>query len=295
MFRFAPGCRSACNHVHIYGNGEIAWSWEIKLTKNPATAQKLCGGKNSRNFFTAVTVKKLSFAGKTFALDSPRDHVSIADNKLCMIREAKALPGGKAAFAGEIHSLLEQLGSPEHHLPINSFFSTGNIRDEQDLRKFLEKYQAQILIPVELHSIHEAYQHTTHNECRELIALDQKLAAEPKLKNFASASQHVGRAHLEHLRPLRDHRLVQRYLHAIDAGEASGWHTLVYGVGLAVYSLPLRQGLNAFANQTLVGFCTAVGRARYFDEAACREVADYLVDLNQTAIAKFFAARPTII
>ena len=43
-------------------------------------------------------------------------------------------------------------------------------------------------------------------------------------------------------RPLRDQRLVQRYLTAVEQGEAQGWHTLVYGLTLAVYSLPLRQG-----------------------------------------------------
>ena len=41
---------------------------------------------------------------------------------------------------------------------------------------------------------------------------------------------------------------------AVERGEAHGWHTLVDGVTLAIYSLPLRQGLLGYAQQTTVRF-----------------------------------------
>jgi hypothetical protein len=53
---------------------------------------------------------------------------------------------------------------------------------------------------------------------------------------------------------LRDLRLLRRYESAVLRGQAYGWHTLVYGVVLAIYSLPLRQGLVGYANQTVNGF-----------------------------------------
>ena len=54
--------------------------------------------------------------------------------------------------------------------------------------------------------------------------------------------------------PLRDERVVQRYLAAVESGEAHGWHTLVYGLTLVVYSLPLRQGLLGYAHQNHARF-----------------------------------------
>ena len=59
---------------------------------------------------------------------------------------------------------------------------------------------------------------------------------------------------------LRDQRLVQRYDQAVRRGEAHGWHVLVYGVILALYSLPLRQGLLSYAWLTLNGFMQSVSR-----------------------------------
>ena len=96
------------------------------------------------------------------------------------------------------------------------------------------------------------------------------------LQNFAAASRLVGHTQLQRLRPLRDQRLVQRYLAAVELNEANGWHTLVYGVTLAVYSLPLRQGLFGYAQQTTRGFIQAAARPLKLAEAE----ADSLFDVN---------------
>ena len=48
---------------------------------------------------------------------------------------------------------------------------------------------------------------------------------------------------------MRDARVVRRYIEAVDAGKASGWHPVVYGVLLAVHSIPLRQGMAHHALQ----------------------------------------------
>lgn len=68
---------------------------------------------------------------------------------------------------------------------------------------------------------------------------------------FASPSRQIGRRQLARLRPLRDERIVRRYLAAVESGRADGWHTVVYGLTLALYSLPLRQGLLHYAQETL--------------------------------------------
>ena len=94
------------------------------------------------------------------------------------------------------------------------------------------------------------------------------------LRDFASASQRVGRAQLQKLRPLRDERMVQRYLAAVEGGQAHGWHTLVYGMTLVLYSLPLRQGLLGYAQQTTRGFIHAAARGLQLKESACRTLFD---------------------
>jgi urease accessory protein UreF len=85
------------------------------------------------------------------------------------------------------------------------------------------------------------------------------------------ASQRVGAASSRNC-GLRDDRFVQRYLQAVEEGQAHGWHTLVYGVTLAVYSLPLRQGLIAYAHQTTRSFIYSAARTLQLSERACRAI-----------------------
>jgi urease accessory protein UreF len=67
---------------------------------------------------------------------------------------------------------------------------------------------------------------------------------------------------------------VQRYLKAVDAGEAHAWHSVVFGLVLAVYSLPLRQGLAHMAYQTLGGFTQAASIRLSLSETKQRELVD---------------------
>jgi urease accessory protein UreF len=70
--------------------------------------------------------------------------------------------------------------------------------------------------------------------------------------------------------------MVQRYLQAVDTGIAQGWHTLVYGLTLEVYSLPLRQGLLGYAHQTTRGFIYSAARMLRLSERDCRSLFDEL-------------------
>jgi len=61
-------------------------------------------------------------------------------------------------------------------------------------------------------------------------------------------------------------------LAAVDAGDARGWHTIVYGITLAVYSLPVRQGLILYARQVLDGFVRAAARPLGLSSSECGEL-----------------------
>src|SRR6266516_3530699 len=159
-----------------------------------------------------------------------------------MMRQPHSEP---AELLGDWHPLFQQLGSTEGLIALSTAshsLQLNNVDSVETLLGFLEAYQFQILIPHELPAIQRAYRHASRHETRELIAWDQLIGAEPVLKPFANASRRVGQAQLKRLRPLRDHRLLQRYLRAVEEGAAQGWHTLVYGVTLSVYSLPVLQG-----------------------------------------------------
>jgi urease accessory protein UreF len=152
----------------------------------------------------------------------------------------------------------------------------ARVRDLQSLRSFLEVYQRDVLLRFEFPAVLRAHKRARQNEARELIALDGEMASRELPPDFAAASRRVGQGHLQRLRPLRDDRVVQRYLKAVDAGEASGWHTIVYGVTLAVYSIPVRQGLILYARQTLEGFVRAAARSLHLSSADCADLINAL-------------------
>src|SRR5690606_19338855 len=128
------------------------------------------------------------------------------------------------------------------------------------LREFLIHYREEILAPLEFHYINKAAECAAGSQLKELLVLDKEISREKKLKDFQLASRSVGKRQLNRMRPLKDLRVVQRYKDEVNEGKAFGWHTLVYGVVLSTYSIPLRQGLLHYGRQTLGGFIDAAAR-----------------------------------
>ena len=184
-----------------------------------------------------------------------------------------------AEWLGDWHPLVEQLGSTDGLVALSEVSAALRITPVQDLpslRRFLHDYQSRILVPLELPAIQRAFDHACRHEVRELIGLDQELAIEPGLKPFANASRRIGQCELRKLQPLRDERIVKRYLHAVERGAAHAWHTLVYGLTLALYSMPLRQGLLGYGYQTTRGFIYSAARPLQLSEKHCLELLEEL-------------------
>jgi urease accessory protein UreF len=211
-----------------------------------------------------------------------------------MVKPTQVALDDAAEWLGDWHPLTEQLGSADGLVALGSVSSVlrlAPVHDVWSLERFLWQYQAQILLPFELPAIEAAQGHAARHELRELIALDQELAAEPMLRNFGEASRRVGRSQLQKLRPLRDERMVQRYLQAVQGGLAGGWHTLVYGLTLQVYSLPLRQGLLGYAHQTTRGFIYSAARTLRLSERQCRDLFDRLCGGLPAAVEELLRQR----
>ena len=202
-----------------------------------------------------------------------------------MWAQQQTLATDPAEWLGRWHPLAAQLGSADGLVALASLTAALNlppIGDLPSLRQFLRAYHDRVLRPIELPAIRRAFQHATAFELRELIAFDHELSQHAELQPLAAASRRVGRAHLESLRPLHDDRFVRRYLAAADEGRANAWHTLVYGVTLSVYSLPLRQGLVNYAAQTTRGFIQLAVSGLNYREADCRALFDEFCDKVST-------------
>lgn len=95
-----------------------------------------------------------------------------------------------------------------------------------------------------------AHQAAAVGHWRGLMALDREWGLKVSGRGgLAEASLRAGQRQLARMRPMRDSRVVQRYLAAVESGEARGWHPVVFGMLLAVHCIPLRQGLAHHAMQ----------------------------------------------
>ncbi len=158
-------------------------------------------------------------------------------------------------LSGDVHPFTQALGSPESLASLAALAELVQCpRPESSpaVQSFLNRYAERLLVPVELPAIRDAYFHVQRGEVRELIRLDRRLEELFGKSALADASRHLGRTQLRRLRPLRS-RPLQRYLEAVESGRAHGWHVVVYGILLALFSLPLRQGLAHFALRSQEG------------------------------------------
>ena len=182
---------------------------------------------------------------------------------------------------GEVRMLVARVGLPEavDAQRVPAFLLPSALQTLADWQIFEAGRLRETLVDSEWPMIIQAHRMTQLGQTRELIALDKSWAvATARLPAALTAAREagagIGRRQVERLRPLRDQRLVQRYLAAIESGEARGWHPLVYGVVLAVFALPLRQGLAAYARQMAAGFLAATPLAGEWTAAQQTELLD---------------------
>lgn len=202
--------------------------------------------------------------------------------------------GEPAEWLGDWHPLAEQLGSTNGLVALSDVAASMQVplvHDLASLRRCLRDYQKHILLPHELPAIQRAFDHTCRHEVRELAAYDRQLGDEAALKPFAEASRRIGQTELLKLRPLRDERIVRRYLEAVERREVNAWHTLVYGLTLALYSLPLRQGLLGYGFQTTRGFIYAAAKSLQLSEDDCRALLEELCANLPQAVEVLIAQR----
>ena len=168
------------------------------------------------------------------------------------------------AFLGDMERLTGQIGSVRADWAALGGGALGALRSEvhdaPSLVSFLLRYRTQLLVPVELPTIIQASQFVARGETEELLALDRGLAELVELAPFSEASRWVGQCHARSMRGMRDNRTVWRYCEAVRVGAASGWHSVVYGIVLGAFAVPLHQGLANYSEELIGGFIEAASK-----------------------------------
>lgn len=197
-----------------------------------------------------------------------------------MLNQTNGVPRPAGEMNGDLSGLEARLASCElgELTRAGTTLDLGPIQTRGDLYLFLRRYVGEVLIPRDLPVICRAFGHASRSEARELVALDQWLREQPGAEVLGRASGHAGRGQLRRLRPVRDQRVVQRYLAAVDAGQATGWHTIVYGLFIALFSVPLRQGAVHYANQTLNAFVESAAGPLRLTQAECAAFVEERLD-----------------
>ncbi|MDG1856059.1 MAG: urease accessory UreF family protein [Verrucomicrobiota bacterium] len=146
------------------------------------------------------------------------------------------------------------------------------VNDTDSFLRFSEQYIRYVLSPVELPAIVAASELASRNALHELYLLDKQLGSEPHIKMFEKASLTLGRNQLRKLRGMRDVRLLSRYRSSVLEGDAHGWHMLVYGIVLHLFSIPIRQGLAKYQTQVLLGFAQSACQSLQWSQSEWSEV-----------------------
>ena len=157
-------------------------------------------------------------------------------------------------------------------------FDIESVSDLRGLRSFLDRYEQDILRPIELSAVHSAYWFANRGQFKELMQLDSELSENGALTPFAEVSLAVGREHLQMLKPMYDQRMMQRFRKCVVAGEARGWNPVVFGMFLSIHSVPVREGLLQFGRQIWSGFINSAQEAHGLKSAECSELLSEYLD-----------------
>lgn len=126
------------------------------------------------------------------------------------------------------------------------------VSSARDARPLLEGHRDAVIVGLDWPVILDSAEAARLGRHRDLVQLDQDYPGR-RADRWAEASFRVGRRQLSRLRAARDLRAVQRYLAAVEEGRAQGWNPVVFGVALAAFNLPYRQGLLHYAGTLLRG------------------------------------------
>jgi urease accessory protein UreF len=178
-----------------------------------------------------------------------------------------AAPRAAAAEAALLVSRLGDAGEALSAAGLAAALALPALAGREELPAFLATFRERLLLGVELPAVYRAAGHAAAGEARELVALDAALAPRFPRGAFAAASRRVGRHQLRRLHPLRDVRVVRRYLAAVEAGAAPGHHVVVFGLVVGVFMLPPRPALAHYALVTHGTLARLAGAPLGADEA----------------------------
>src|SRR5437762_5467113 len=110
--------------------------------------------------------------------------VSPIADKADMLQPTSTSAESGTKLLGELHPLTDRLGSTEGLATLTALSARfPRVQSLSTLRKFLQNYIRDILVPIELPAIYQSFLHASRNEVRELIAFDQRIGIKSKVQD----------------------------------------------------------------------------------------------------------------
>lgn len=175
------------------------------------------------------------------------------------VRPVNGAGAADDVLLGDVRALARHVGAGPARTAGGAFDRLPGVHG--DWAAWARQYVDETLVGEEWPLVIRAWNLAVNGRGNELVELDREWGLRVGMRSTAEASFRAGQRQLNRLRPLKDVRVIQRYLGAIESGRAHGWHAIVYGVMLAVYGIPLRQGLIHYAEQILGGLAEGMPRA----------------------------------
>ncbi|HEY8240666.1 MAG TPA: urease accessory UreF family protein [Kiritimatiellia bacterium] len=168
-------------------------------------------------------------------------------------------------------------GAYAHSFGLEALVEHGTVQDEPSLRRYLADVMVPSLAGTDLPIVHAAWQAASARDAARLVELDDLAEALRPTRELRDASRRTGSQRLQTLLELDPRNLLREF---VDLG-GKGHAPVVYGIECALWSVPERSALQAFAYQAVAGLVSAAFKLIPLGQmAAQRLIADLAESLE---------------
>lgn len=161
----------------------------------------------------------------------------------------------------QIHDTAFPTGGFAHSFGIETYIQEEIIKDEHDLKKFLEMYIRYNLASADAILVKEAYHLAKQQDIKALIHLESichgiKLSPETR-----KASTMMGRQFLNTIHQLSDNELIKQWHEKLNNKEVKAHYSIVYGIYTAILGVDLKTAIEMFMYSSITALVQNAVRA----------------------------------
>jgi len=163
-------------------------------------------------------------------------------------------------------------GAYAHSLGFEEIVRLGVVKDQEDLRAYIQLQILPALLNQELPYLRFAFEQAAAGYLVQLCELDVEISAWKLPAELCAASTQIGRRRLAALRAVNDQKAYTEFAAAVQDGIARGHHLSVFALQAAVEGFPLQAALSAWFYQTLSGICGAALKLIRIGQDGCQRI-----------------------